>query len=716
LNRQRLEAVSVRVAPTNASSFEIAPLAPFRGEGLGVRGFALWFGWSYDRRFNALLCPKSINKSLDRSHATRGSPPHPPAPSLRSGARGRKSHLLRKLHRGRLVLLILIIQCLACHSVNAQSSEDIYSNEYVRSALEVARECAKPLSKNSEVADAFELLFEFNPQHRHRFVLPRHPNAARANFEQMAKLFESKDSLEAFRQSLEKLAQTLDQLAITKESNQDLESGYRLRWQAAGLRSIVPVTAGRKEPAKPTWTEATAIGTMKLTPKAFVNHPKTLWPAGSYSVALTPNFEIVSQAGARPTEEVAELCEQAFAIWKQIFFSVWADHRTSAPEYARSQDSKFSVTLFRDKAAYEKALKPTERNIGISTGFYDPNRKMALFYWDGQKTMETVVHELVHQFFFEASSQDVALDTDNGPGFWIIEGIALYMESMSTRACGAGILADVGGWDAPRFQAGRYRRLNDQFWSQWDEFRSATGTRFRRGKDIAIWYSQACGLAHLWMDGTPEQRRALVKYVQSVYAGKEEAALLGEMNADERLRTAYDRFLVLGPTAVATRPFYANRKEAVLTRCGVTTKQLLEWPIGFRSSTWLELSFTQVDDELFVGNTDPVEPPWNVRRLVLESTNVTDRSLETLSQMKDLQELDVSNCKVTDTGIAMLRGNKSIKTLWLTNCDISDASIDVLLTISQLESIHLKGTKISPDGWERLLNARPRLKSKSERP
>jgi hypothetical protein len=101
--------------------------------------------------------------------------------------------------------------------------------------------------------------------------------------------------------------------------------------------------------------------------------------------------------------------------------------------------------MFRKVWKWAGSFRTTERNIGISTGFYDPNRKMALFYWDGQKTMETVVHELAHQFFFEASSQDVALDTDNGPGFWIIEGIALYMESMSTRACGAGILADRRG-------------------------------------------------------------------------------------------------------------------------------------------------------------------------------------------------------------------------------------------------------------------------------
>ena len=49
------------------TSFDLAPLAPLRGEGLGVRGFALCF----DRKFNALLSLKSMNKSLNRRPASQ---------------------------------------------------------------------------------------------------------------------------------------------------------------------------------------------------------------------------------------------------------------------------------------------------------------------------------------------------------------------------------------------------------------------------------------------------------------------------------------------------------------------------------------------------------------------------------------------------------------------------------------------------------------------
>ena len=48
------------------TSFVLAPLALFMGEGLGVRGFALCFDWILDREFNAPLVsfrkPKQITK------------------------------------------------------------------------------------------------------------------------------------------------------------------------------------------------------------------------------------------------------------------------------------------------------------------------------------------------------------------------------------------------------------------------------------------------------------------------------------------------------------------------------------------------------------------------------------------------------------------------------------------------------------------------------
>ena len=71
--------------------FDLAPLAPFRGEGLGVRGFALCFNWDFIRCRDALNCLGSQNKSLNRRIARNSPTPHPPAPSPRNGARGSKA-------------------------------------------------------------------------------------------------------------------------------------------------------------------------------------------------------------------------------------------------------------------------------------------------------------------------------------------------------------------------------------------------------------------------------------------------------------------------------------------------------------------------------------------------------------------------------------------------------------------------------------------------
>ena len=111
-----------------------------------------------------------------------------------------------------------------------------------------------------------------------------------------------------------------------------------------------------------------------------------------------------------------------------------------------------------------------------------------------------------------------------------------------------------------------------------------------------------------------------------------------------------------------------------------------------------------------------VVPPWNVQKLNLESTMVTDNSMQSIAESKNLSELDVSNCTITDLGMKALKDHKSLKTLWMNQCDVTDASIDVLLSIPQLEAIHLSKTKVSPMGWSRLMAAKPKLRSKSTSP
>lgn len=613
---------------------------------------------------------------------------------------------------------------LAASIAQAQSSYDYYSSESIQVASRMVEASLAKVSQQAssasdpfvtETLSALRLLLELNPSERRRFVLPRQADAAKINAAKIKKLVDSKEAWTELVKSFDSLGEALDQAVDKAEANGDLEAGYRLRWQVAGLNSVLPVESIRKNPGDLLWSHSDALKSPPEVRKAFANHPKTLWPAGSYSLVTTPHFEIASQAEVKAATEIAILCEQSFAVWKQVFFGVWGGERVSAPNYAEGLDHKFSVVLFRNREAYMKALRSVP-DIGDSTGYYNPNQKVALFYWDGNKTPSTVVHELTHQFFYEASTKPVALDTDRGLGFWVVEGVALYMESMSTRACGGSLIADIGGWDAPRLQAGRYRRLHDKYWVPWDEFHSADGKQFRGEADIRAWYSQATGLAHLWLDGTIEQRKAFSSYVESVYMNKENPALLGQWNEDLKLRDTFDRYLILGPSKMLSRPFFSNRREAVLSRSRMASQQLLDWPIEYRTTPWLDLSFSQVDDELFVIGGKKVVPIWNIQRLNLESTKITDISMPAIAESKNLSELDLSNCKISDLGVASFKDHKSLRTLWLNQCEVSDASIDVLLSISQLEAVHLSKTKISSTGWSRLLAAKPRLKSKSTSP
>lgn len=580
------------------------------------------------------------------------------------------------------------------------------------SAIDLSASTGQLLEKDQ--LEGLSLALDLTPEGRHRFILPRPSINNKPTIEQaaIAKLFPTQKAANEFRESMERIAADADRVASEAEEKSEFAEAYRHRWQAAGIRSILANTSQ-------SWGPASALRTPKPKPKVFNNHSKTLWPAGSYAMSSTAHFDIVSQAGLKPTEELAELCEQTFAIWKQMFPEYWMSSETKAPDYSSDRNERFTVALFRDKAAYVKALKSQHRNIAISTGFYDPNRKLAMFYWDGPRTASTVVHELVHQFFSESETLPSRLDSEDGAGFLLIEGIALYMESMSVRRCGGSMIVDVGGWDALRLQSGRYRRLQNNYWIPWQDFYERSGAQLRSDPEIPQWYSQATGLTHLFMDGPTEMNRSFKSYLSSIYRGQPDVSLLGEFADETRLRKAYDSYLLTSPTK-PTRPFFPSRNEAVLSRCEITSAQLLAWPVQCRSMKWLDVSFTAIDDQLFLdlskGPTVPQTPPWNVSRLGLESSQITDLALTQIAAMPAIEELDLSGCKITDVGLKELQGNRTITTLWLNDCDVTDASVSVLQSMTDLTTLHLPGTKISSAAWSRLLNQRPGLKNKSTGP
>jgi len=68
----------------------LLPSPLFRGEGLGVRGFALCFDWIFDREFHALPPFQSLNKTLNRRLVYQIANPHHPTPSPLKRGEGEK--------------------------------------------------------------------------------------------------------------------------------------------------------------------------------------------------------------------------------------------------------------------------------------------------------------------------------------------------------------------------------------------------------------------------------------------------------------------------------------------------------------------------------------------------------------------------------------------------------------------------------------------------
>ena len=80
-----------------------------------------------------------------------------------------------------------------------------------------------------------------------------------------------------------------------------------------------------------------------------------------------------------------------------------------------------------------------------------PTLRTAYFFADKESDDRTLYHEATHQLFHE--SRPVSPKVGRLANFWIIEGIAMYMESLKVRDG----YYELGGFDDERMLAARYR-------------------------------------------------------------------------------------------------------------------------------------------------------------------------------------------------------------------------------------------------------------------
>ena len=217
--------------------------------------------------------------------------------------------------------------------------------------------------------------------------------------------------------------------------------------------------------------------------------------------------------------------EQLYRVWKQLFVRYYATEQQvtalfeSRNRSRRIQLPRHKVVYFRDREDYNRSLRPAYPNIGISVGIYVENTRRAYFFAGEDHDERTLYHEATHQLFHE--SRPVAKNVGRKANFWIIEGIAVYMETLR-REDDTWVL---GGRDDVRMKAARYRLLRDRFYVPLNELSTYGMRQVQADPRIATLYSQIAGLTQFLVhshDG--RYRDALVAYLTAVYNGSQDPA------------------------------------------------------------------------------------------------------------------------------------------------------------------------------------------------
>jgi hypothetical protein len=173
----------------------------------------------------------------------------------------------------------------------------------------------------------------------------------------------------------------------------------------------------------------------------------------------------------------------------------------------------YRVDYFRTREEYCQKLIKKVPQIRITNGLYFTGDRVAYFYYDPQMpNQDTLFHEATHQLFYENEHRDRAVAMD--ANFWIIEGIACYMESYHSENG----QSFVGDPKHPRIVAARHRVIVDNYYIPLERFSEMGMIAFQSSREISKNYSQAAGLARFFMlfEGG-RYRDALTEHLSELY-------------------------------------------------------------------------------------------------------------------------------------------------------------------------------------------------------
>lgn len=445
--------------------------------------------------------------------------------------------------------------------------------------------------------------------------------------------------------------------------------------------------------------------------QATLAHSFLQFPARGYWRITTPHFHITTSADREAGLRFGRQLETLYTVWSQAFFRYWSTtaalklqfEKPSAPtRLARP----YEVVQFRNRDEYLANLAQAQPRLAVSQGIYLDKKRMAFFYLGDERTEAIAHHEVTHQLFYETGR--AAADVGSDHNFWIVEGIALYLESLRTNQLEQFGYVTLGGWDADRLQYARHHVFNGRHQRLLQDVVSFGRDALQQDADIKRIYTQAAGLAHYFMDGADgKYRDATVTYLAAVYAGRADrdalARLTGASFAEHD--AGYQQFLRVSDEQLLALPAPQEIRSLCLGQQAISDRGL-EKVAQCSELRWLDLAATKVTPAglASLAKLDKLE------QLNLEQTSADDGTLAWIGKLPALRELDLSNTPVTDAGLAQLAGLRKLEVLWLTNTAVTDASAPLLSRFQLLNTLDLEGTQLSPEARQRVRAALPNLR------
>lgn len=441
-------------------------------------------------------------------------------------------------------------------------------------------------------------------------------------------------------------------------------------------------------------------------------HPKYGWGPGKYWRHETPHYSIATSTSAKQAIELGQKMEELHALWRQAFFSFWTnqaalEHRIGGGREALVKEpKKLDVVLFKDREEYVAALKPGEPKIELTTGIYLDKEQTVFLYAGDETRIATWYHEAAHQLFQEIDR--FPPEPGSQGNFWMVEGMALYMESLARHQTSGGSYWTLGGWESDRLQFARYRGLSGDFLLPLEKLSALGRKDLQASEDIRKIYSQAAGYSHFLMDANEGlYREPTVSIFRALYDGRDTAGafekVLGASPAE--VDRDYLAYLQVTDSDLAQIPSPERIRNLSLGRTKVTDSGLAHLA-ACKNLDWLDLSGTNITD---VGLAS-IKDCTALTQLFLEGTKISDESLKLIGQHSHLEELDLSAVTISDDSLAHLAALKKLKILHLTNSPISDAGLVHLKQLASLESLETGGTKVTAAGLQGLRSALPKLK------